>query len=300
MKKLIIIGGPTASGKTGLSILLANHYETEIVNADSRQFYKQMDIGTAKPTKAELALSTHHFVNFLNPDEEYNAGKFEIDALKIIQTIFEKKDYAIVVGGSGLYIKTLCDGMDNLPESNPEIRNKYNNVFTSEGIEALQKLLLEKDSDYYTVVDLKNPHRLIRALEVIEQSGQTYTSLRKRNKSIRPFEIIKIAIEVPREALYERINFRVDEMIKNGLINEVKSLSSFRKSNALQTVGYSEIFAFLEGKLTQEEAIDLIKKNSRNYAKRQMTWFKKDAEFKWFQNDLLKEILEYIENYKQQ
>ena len=239
MKKLIVIGGPTASGKTGLAIEIANHYNTEIINADSRQFYKFMDVGTAKPTKEELAQAVHHFIDFLEPDQEYNAGRFEIDALAKIAEIHEKNDYAVVVGGSGLYIRTLCEGMDDLPETNPEIRAKYNQLFKDEGLEFLQKQLIEKDPDYYEVVDTNNPHRIIRALEVIEQTGVTYSSLRKRVKPERPFEIIKIAIDIDREELYERINDRVDVMISSGLIDEVKSLLKYRHCNALQTVGYN-------------------------------------------------------------
>ena len=295
MKKLIVIGGPTASGKTGLAIEIANHYNTEIINADSRQFYKFMDVGTAKPTKEELAQAVHHFIDFLEPDQEYNAGRFEIDALAKIAEIHEKNDYAVVVGGSGLYIRTLCEGMDDLPETNPEIRAKYNQLFKDEGLEFLQKQLIEKDPDYYEVVDTNNPHRIIRALEVIEQTGVTYSSLRKRVKPERPFEIIKIAIDIDREELYERINDRVDVVISPGLIEEIKSLLKYRHCNALQTVGYIDIFSYLDGTISLETAIELIKKNSRNYAKRQMTWFNKDEEFQWVRKEDFGDLPEIIE-----
>jgi tRNA dimethylallyltransferase len=295
MKKVIVIGGPTASGKTGLAIDLAKRYKTEIINADSRQFYKYMDIGTAKPTSEELAQVKHHFIDFLEPDEEYNAGRFEIDALKKIAEIHEKNDYAIVVGGSGLYLRTLCEGMDDLPETDPELRDKYNQLYKDQGLETLQKLLLQKDPDYYLVVDIKNPHRIIRALEVIEQTGTTYSSLRKKIKPVRPFQMIKIAIDISREELYERINLRVDKMISSGLIDEVKSLLKYKDCNALKTVGYIDIFSYLAGEITLQEAIELIKKNTRNYAKRQMTWFNKDEEFHWFSAEEFDEIPEYIE-----
>ena len=253
-----------------------------------------MDIGTAKPTKEELAQAVHHFIDFLEPDQEYNAGRFEIDALAKIAEIHEKNDYAVVVGGSGLYIRTLCEGMDDLPETNPEIRAKYNQLFKDEGLEFLQKQLIEKDPDYYEVVDTNNPHRIIRALEVIEQTGVTYSSLRKRVKPERPFEIIKIAIDIDREELYERINDRVDVMISSGLIDEVKSLLKYRHCNALQTVGYIDIFSYLDGTISLETAIELIKKNSRNYAKRQMTWFNKDEEFQWVRKEDFGDLYEII------
>lgn len=298
MKKVIVIGGPTASGKTGLAIELAKRYNTEIINSDSRQFYKHMDIGTAKPTADEQSQAKHHFIDFLEPDQDYNAGRFEIDALKKIAEIHENNDYAIVVGGSGLYLRTLCEGMDDLPETDIAVREKYNQIFKKEGLEVLQNLLQEKDPDYFQAVDIKNPHRIIRALEVIEQTGQTYSSLRKKVKPVRPFKIIKIAIDISREELYSRINSRVDNMIATGLIDEVKSLLKFKNFNALKTVGYIDIFSFLEGKISLEEAIELIKKNTRNYAKRQMTWFNKDEEFHWFSAEEFHEIPGYIESFK--
>ena len=295
MKKLIVIGGPTATGTPGLAVEIAYHYNTGIINADRRQFYKFMDVGTAKPTKEELAQAVHHFIDFLERDQEYYAGRCEIDALAKIAEIHEKNDYAVVVGGSGLYIRTLCEGMDDLPETNPEIRAKYNQLFKDEGLGFLQKQLIEKDPDYYEVVDTNNPHRIIRALEVIEQTGVTYSSLRKRVKPERPFEIIKIAIDIDREELYERINDRVDVMISSGLIDEVKSLLKYRHCNALQTVGYIDIYSYLDGTISLETAIELIKKNSRNYAKRQMTWFNKDEEFQWVRKEDFGDLPEIIE-----
>ncbi|MBP6532998.1 MAG: tRNA (adenosine(37)-N6)-dimethylallyltransferase MiaA [Bacteroidia bacterium] len=296
MKKVIVIGGPTASGKTGLAIELAKRYNTETINADSRQFYKYMNIGTAKPTPEEQSQAKHHFIDFLEPDEEYNAGRFEIDALKAISEIHEKNEYAIVVGGSGLYLRTLCEGMDALPETDPELREKYNQLYKDQGLETIQKLLFEKDPDYYLIVDIKNPHRIIRALEVIEQTGTTYSSLRKKVKAERPFKIIKIAIDISRDELYERINDRVNKMISAGLVDEVKNLVKYRDCNALKTVGYIDIFSYLDGTISIEEAIELIKKNSRNYAKRQMTWFNKDEEFHWFSAEEFDGIPEYIES----
>lgn len=294
MKKLIVIGGPTASGKTGLAIALAKKFHAEIISADSRQFYKKLNIGTAKPSTIELNSVVHHFINFLEPNEDYNIGRFEIDALEKIKELFKTNEHVVLVGGSGLYIQAVCEGIDELPESDPILRAKYKQMFEEDGIEKLAEYLKEKDPEYFEIVDKKNKHRIIRALEVIEQSGRTYTELRKSNKKIRPFEIIKIAINIDRKLLYEKINERVDEMIKYGLVDEVTSLLPYRNLNALKTVGYEEIFDYLDHTIPLDEAVELIKKHSRNYAKRQVTWFKRDKNFEWIKGNLLEEATKII------
>ena len=294
MKKLIVIGGPTASGKTGLAIALAKKFHAEIISADSRQFYNKLDIGTAKPSTTELNSVVHHFINFLEPNEDYNIGRFEIDALKKIEELFKTNEYVVLVGGSGLYIQAVCEGIDELPESDPILREKFKKIIEEDGLEKLAEYLKEKDPEYFEIVDKKNKHRIIRALEVIEQSGITYTELRKSIKKIRPFDIIKIAIDLDRKELYHKINERVDDMIKLGLVGEVTSLLPYRNLNALKTVGYEEIFDYLDHTIPLDEAVELIKKHSRNYAKRQVTWFKRDKKFEWIKGNLLEEATKII------
>lgn len=294
MKKLIVIGGPTASGKTGLAIALAKKFHAEIISADSRQFYNKLDIGTAKPSTTELNSVVHHFINFLEPNEDYNIGRFEIDALKKIEELFKTNEYVVLVGGSGLYIQAVCEGIDELPESDPILREKFKKIIEEDGLEKLAEYLKEKDPEYFEIVDKKNKHRIIRALEVIEQSGITYTELRKSNKKIRPFDIIKIGIDLDRKELYHKINERVDDMMKLGLVGEVTSLLPYRNLNALKTVGYEEIFDYLDHTIPLDEAVELIKKHSRNYAKRQVTWFKRDKKFEWIKGNLLEEATKII------
>lgn len=294
MKKLIVIGGPTASGKTGLAIALAKKFHAEIISADSRQFYNKLDIGTAKPSTTELNSVVHHFINFLEPNEDYNIGRFEIDALKKIEELFKTNEYVVLVGGSGLYIQAVCEGIDELPESDPILREKFKKIIEEDGLEKLAEYLKEKDPEYFEIVDKKNKHRIIRALEVIEQSGITYTELRKSIKKIRPFDIIKIGIDLDRKELYHKINERVDDMMKLGLVGEVTSLLPYRNLNALKTVGYEEIFDYLDHTIPLDEAVELIKKHSRNYAKRQVTWFKRDKKFEWIKGNLLEEATKII------
>lgn len=294
MKKLIVIGGPTASGKTGLAIALAKKFHTEIISADSRQFYNKLDIGTAKPSTTELNSVVHHFINFLEPNEDYNIGRFEIEALKKIEELFKTNEHVVLVGGSGLYIQAVCEGIDELPESDPILREKFKKIIEEDGLEKLAEYLKEKDPEYFEIVDKKNKHRIIRALEVIEQGGITYTELRKSNKKIRPFDIIKIAIDLDRKELYQKINERVDDMMKLGLVGEVTSLLPYRNLNALKTVGYEEIFDYLDHTIPLDEAVELIKKHSRNYAKRQVTWFKRDKKFEWIKGNLLEEATKII------
>lgn len=280
-KTLIVICGPTASGKTSLAIETALKLNTEIISADSRQFFKELSIGTAKPTDKELSLVKHHFINSLSITENYSAGDFEKDGLNLLDKLFEEKDQVVLVGGSGLYIKAICEGFDDLPKPKPGTREALNNEFETNGLASLADRLRLLDPKYSETVDLNNKQRVIRALEVIESSGQKFSELRKKSKAKRPFEIKKYAIDWPRETLYNRINERVDEMLKIGLEDEVKSLASQKELNALQTVGYSEMFDLFDQKIDREEAIRLIKRNTRRFAKRQLTWYRRDTEINW-------------------
>jgi tRNA dimethylallyltransferase len=294
---LIVLVGPTAVGKTTTSIQLAKHFNTEIISADSRQFYREMSIGTAKPTSEEMDGIAHHFVDFIPVTQDYNAGDFERDVLQKLEELFQQHKTIIMVGGSGLYINAVCEGMDGLPSDDGKTRKELNTLFQNEGIIPLQEKLKELDPDYYEIVDQSNHTRLIRALEVSIISGKPYSTLRTANKKERDFNIIKIGLEMDREVLYNRINFRVDQMIKAGLIEEATNLLSYRNLNALQTVGYREIFDAIDKTITMAEAIELIKRNSRRYAKRQMTWFKKDEETIWFGTDQVEEITHFIQNH---
>jgi tRNA dimethylallyltransferase len=276
-KKLIVVGGPTASGKTALAIQLAQEFGTEIVSADSRQFYKEMSIGTAKPTPHELVQAKHHFIDNLSIHDSYSVGDFERDALAVLKTIFEKNDTAIMVGGTGLYIRAVCEGLDEFPDVPPPIRQEFEALFEKEGIEPLQKLLEEVDYKYFTEVDIHNSVRLIRALSVWKASGQPFSSFRSATKVTRDFEPVFKTIDLPRPVLYDRINRRVDIMMSEGLLEEARQLYPFKHLNALQTVGYTELFAHFDGQLTLDEAVDKIKQHTRNYAKRQTTWFKKNG-----------------------
>lgn len=278
---LIVIAGPTASGKTAVGIELARQLSTEIISADSRQFYREMAIGTAKPTPDELAQAPHHFVNSHNITDSFNVGNFEQAGLALLSELFKQHQTAVMVGGSGLYIKAVCEGFDRLPAADSAIREQLNMAYALYGIGYLQDRLKLADPDYYREVDTHNPQRLIRALEVFESSGTPFSSYRTATKTQRPFNILKIGLLLPREKLYERINLRVDEMIKQGLVEEVQSLLSYRHFNALNTVGYSEIFDYLDSKTDLTTAIERIKQNTRRFAKRQMTWFNKDKEIHW-------------------
>jgi len=293
-KTLIVILGPTAIGKTALSIKLARHFNTEIISSDSRLLFKEMKIGTAVPSTEELNSVKHHFIGNLSISDYYNVSKFEKEALHKLDDIFLKNNLAIMVGGSGLYIDAVCKGIDDLPDPDKKLRHEINEIFKSSGIEALQKKLKELDPEYYLIVDLKNPKRLMRAIEVCLQTGKTYTSLRKNKSGKRDFNIIKIGLNCEREKLFERINLRVDKMINEGLFDEVKELYKHKNLNSLNTVGYKEIFDFLDNKTTFEQAIENIKTNTRRYAKRQLTWFKRDEEIKWFHPTEKNEIILYL------
>lgn len=294
-KYLIVITGPTAVGKTALSIRIAQQFGTEILSADSRQFYREMNIGTAKPSPEERAVVRHHFINNLSISEEYTAGMYEAEALVVLEELFKKHKVAVLTGGSGLFIKALCEGLDDIPAAEEGIRETLNATFEKEGLEPLLQELKEKDPAYYEKVDRDNPVRIIRALEICRSTGLPFSSFRTGSKKERPFKIVKIALNRDREELYRRIDTRMDQMLSEGLINEVESLYSYKHINALQTVGYSEVFDFLDGNYDQEEMVRLLKRNSRRYAKRQLTWFSKDEEYKWFHPDQEKEIVAYIE-----
>lgn len=294
-KYLIVIAGPTAVGKTSVSIALAKQYHSEIISADSRQFFKEMEIGTAKPNLSELAKVKHYFISCLSIHESYDAGKFAKDGEILIQQLFLTHDILFLVGGSGLYIKALCDGLDEIPEVKEGIRESLNYQFEKEGLEALLIELKNTDFEYFEQIDKQNSQRVIRALEIIRSTGKSYSSFRKGYKKVqKDYEIIKIGLEDNKEILYQRIDTRIDLMIKNGLFEESKKLYSLKELPALQTVGYTEIFQHLDGKHNREETIRLLKRNSRRYAKRQLTWFKQDEEFKWFQAGDLGRIIDYL------
>ncbi|MBK5285672.1 MAG: tRNA (adenosine(37)-N6)-dimethylallyltransferase MiaA [Bacteroidia bacterium] len=296
MKKfLVVIAGPTASGKTDLAVEVALHFKTEIISADSRQFFKELNIGTAKPTDQHLETVKHHFINFLSVHDAYDAGKYEEDVLKLLSKIFFEKNIAVLTGGSGLYIDAVCNGFDRLPERDENIRIELAGLLKHEGIQVLQEKLKELDEEYYSQVDLSNPQRMMRAIEVCILTGKKYSELRQHKKSLRNFSVVKIGLAVDRKTLYERINKRVDEMIRNGLIEEAKSLYSFRELNSLQTVGYKELFSFLDGQLSLDESIDLLKRNTRRYAKRQLTWFRKDNDIVWFNPEMISEMILHIQ-----
>lgn len=284
-KKLIVITGPTAVGKTAAAIKLAQQLNTEIISADSRQFYREMSIGTAKPDAKELLQARHHFINSHSITDNFTVGDFEKQALQLLDELFKTRDEVIMVGGSGLFIQAVTQGFDELPAADRSIRANLNQEFTEKGIEHLQERLKSADPIYYTQVDLNNPQRLVRALEVFEATGKPFSSYRKATINKRPFEIIKIGLNLPREVLYDRINQRVDAMVKEGLVEEVRSLLPYRHLNALNTVGYSELFDYFDDKKTLDIAIGLIKQNTRRFAKRQITWFGKDKEIKWLMAD---------------
>lgn len=292
---LLCIIGPTAIGKTALSIKLAKAFDTEILSADSRQFYKEMNIGTAAPSKSELAAAPHHFIHHKSIEEEYSVGDFEKEALVETEELFRKHKLLILVGGSGLYVKSLLEGLDDFPELDPEIRMKLNEQFAELGLEPLKEQLKNLDPEYFEKMDSDNPHRVIRALEICLGTGKAFSSFLDRPKIQRPFKSISIGITAPREEIYERINRRVDIMMDEGLLEEARDLYSKRHLNALNTVGYKELFAFFEGKLNLEEAIEEIKKNTRRFAKRQLTWFRKDKNIHWFDYKTpAEEIIAYI------
>ena len=294
VKTLVVVVGPTAIGKTELAIHLAKYYGTEIISADSRQFFRETEIGTAKPTQSELQEAKHHFIDSHSITSEFSVGDFEKEALEIINKLFTGNDFAILVGGSGLYINAVCQGFDNIPKAGEGIRQKLNNIFAEQGISVLQEALQKADPVYYSQVDLSNPQRLIRALEVFETTGQPFSSYRIQNIASRPFNIIKIGLNTSREELYNRINRRVDLMMDRGLLKEVEGLLPYRHVNALNTVGYSELFEYLDANVSLQEAIERIKQNTRRFAKRQLTWFNRQDDIKWFQPGDTAGIIDYL------
>lgn len=280
-----VIAGPTAVGKTAIAIQLAQRLGTSIISADSRQCYREMTIGTAKPSGEELQQVHHYFINSHSVREHLNTADFERLALGYLQDIFKRSDSAVVCGGTGLYIKSLCEGIDEMPDIDKVVEQEINDQYQQKGIEWLQKAVQQEDSEFYKQGEIQNPVRLIRALSFVRSTGNSILNYRTGTKVNRPFNIIKIALELPREVLYTRINRRVDIMMEQGLLEEVKTLYPQRHLKNLQTVGYSELFDYMDGKYSLEEAIDKIKQHSRNYAKRQLTWFRKDKEFHWLEAD---------------
>lgn len=285
-KTCILIVGPTAVGKTSLAVQTALHFNTEIISADSRQCFKELNIGVAKPSAAELSQVQHHFISSHSIHEDMNAAIYEQYALKKIEGLFKKHDVVVMVGGTGLYVKTFCQGLDEVPVIDEKIRKKINEDYEWEGLEWLQKEVEKHDPLYYARGEIKNPHRLLRALEVKLSTGRSIIEFQTQEKKQRDFNIIKIGLELPKEQLHKNINGRVDAMMKAGLLEEVKKLQPYQKLNALQTVGYRELFGHLAGDLLLEDAVEIIKINTRQYAKRQMTWFKKDTEVNWCAPDM--------------
>jgi len=293
LKKLIVITGPTAVGKTAAAIKVAEHFNTEIISADSRQFYQELNIGVARPHTDELAAVKHHFIGFLPLEESYSAGKFEKDALALLESLFQKHDVVICAGGSGLFVEALLYGLDELP-SNLEIREEWSKIFQESGIEPLQKKIQELDPTYFSQMDQHNPHRLIRAIEVCLSSGKTYSSLRQKSSVARPFKSYIIGLTGDRQWLYDRINRRVDIMMQEGLEEEAKAVFSKRNLNALNTVGYKELFDAFDGKITMPEAVELIKQHTRQFAKRQWTWWNKKEHIHWLHVDQPHDVLRFV------
>lgn len=294
-KYLIVLVGPTASSKTKLSLDIANFYNSEIISADSRQFYKELEIGTAKPSNLELTTVKHHFINNLSIHDDYSVGRYNVEVNSILNNYYKKNNIALLVGGSGLFIDVICNGIDEIPKVSVKCRNEIIQYYKSNGIVSLRKLLKKYDIKHYQTIDLNNPQRLMRALEVCIYTKKPFSSFLKKNKKINIFNIIKIGLSPSKDLLYNNINLRVDKMIEDGLIEEALKLYSFRDLNSLQTVGYKELFEFFDSKISKEEAIELIKRNTRRYAKRQMTWFKRDSEIKWF-DKIDDSIFQFLKN----
>ncbi len=294
---LFVILGPTAVGKTSLSIRIAQKLSTEIISADSRQFYREMKIGTARPSEAELQIVSHHFIGHLSVFDEYNVSRYAVDALQKLDELFRSNRFAILTGGSGLYIHAVCQGIDDLPDPDPALREKLKAVLSQEGLSSLQLKLKELDPAFYAIIDRSNPKRLLRALEVCLTTGKPYSSLRKNIQVNRNFSTVLIGLTREKEELYSRINKRVDQMMSEGLMEEAKSLYPQRDLNALNTVGYKELFRYFAGETSKEKAVEKIKTNSRRYAKRQMTWFRKEPGINWFDAGNEEEIMNFVMNF---
>ncbi len=300
-KTLIVITGPTAVGKTALCLDIAQHFGIPIINADSRQIYKELKIGTASPTIEQMRRVPHYFVGSLSLHDYYSASLFEQQVLEILQREFEHSDYALLTGGSMMYIDAVCNGIDDIPTVNDATREALKARLSSEGLEPLVEELRRLDPEYYEIVDKQNPRRVVHGLEICLMTGKTYTSFRKREKKERPFRIVKIGLNRDREELYNRINQRVDQMMTDGLLDEAQRLYPMRHMNALNTVGYKEMFAYIDGTWTLEEAVERIKGNTRRYARKQLTWYKKDEQIRWFHPDEIEQIYSYIsQDYEQQ
>ena len=293
-KRLLVVVGPTGSGKTDLSIRLARYYAAPVLSTDSRQVYRGMPIGTAQPSDDQLQAAEHHFIASHDIKDNLSCGEYEVQALERLEKLFADHDYVVAVGGSGLYVRALCEGMDDLPQADESLRAELGRRLEAEGVGALVEQLRELDPVYYEVVDRSNPARVVRALEVCLQTGRPYSEQRTGERRSRPFGIVKIGVDLPRSELYDRINRRVDRMLADGLEAEARAMYPYRELNALQTVGYREFFDYFDGRTSYDEAVELIKRNSRRYAKRQLTWFRRDPEIRWFRPDDDDAILEYI------
>ena len=302
-KTLIVITGPTAVGKTQLCLDIARHFDIPIINADSRQIYKELSIGTAKPSAEEQQTVKHYFVGTLSLQDYYSASLFESQVMDLLDTLFKTSDYALMAGGSMMYIDVVCDGIDDIPTIDDDTRATMKQRLAEEGLPKLCEELQRLDPEYYEIVDRQNPKRVVHALEICTMTGRTYTSFRMKEKrslesgacrSVRPFKIVKIGLNREREELYNRINARVDEMMQKGLLKEAEALYPMRELNALNTVGYKEIFEYINGRWSLDEAIERIKGNTRRYARKQLTWYKKDPQIRWFHPDQKKEIIDYI------
>ena len=293
-KTLIVLTGPTAVGKTAVSLDIAKHFGIPVINADSRQIFKELIIGTARPTETEMQEVRHYFVGTLSIDDYYSASLYEQQVLELLDKEFQSHDYALLSGGSMMYIDAVCDGIDDIPTIDDDTRALMKQRLKEEGLEALVEELKRLDPEYYEIVDRQNPRRVVHALEICVMTGKTYTSFRKRSKKERPFRIIKIGLDRPREELYNRINARVDQMMKDGLLEEARSMYPMRGMNALNTVGYKELFDYFDGRWPLEEAVERIKGNTRRYARKQLTWYKKDEQIRWFHPDDKHSIINFI------
>ncbi len=294
IRRLIVLVGATGSGKTDLSIRLAERFGAPVISTDSRQIYRGLPIGTAQPSAEQLAAVEHHFIATHDISENFSCGEYEVRALDLLNDLFEKHDTVIAVGGSGLYVRALCEGMDDLPHADETLRGELNNRLGREGLPSLLEELQRLDPEYYEAVDRNNPARVLRAVEVCLQTGRPYSSLRTGIRRKRDFKIIKTGIDMPREELYDRINRRVDAMMAAGLEEEARAVYPYRQLNSLQTVGYKELFDFFDGKISRDEAVELIKRNTRRYAKRQLTWFRRDKEIRWFANGEFDAMVKYV------